>query len=313
MLSSTLTSNRIINSLITLALLACFVLPQPAFSATPPDQSQVLIDEATVHVAHSNYYLRHFNFELAEAELDEAVLHYPDYWLAHRNLCLVSLLTGHPLRSLAEFMMVVGLGKPIPFNKAEQEAINNQAFKLHYQQGIKLAYQNRWPQAVKEFNWSLSYHPSEGRAERSLAFACANLGDFDKAQQYYERSFVDDPADAFGHADFAYVLSQHGNKSNALQQMAEAVELAPSVVALHVDLGWMAEARGDLEQSAREFAKANQLSPHHVVLWTKLGKVLEKENKTKQALSAYEKALALDPGNIELHKQVSNLKTMVDN
>ncbi|MBI4534161.1 MAG: hypothetical protein HY711_09480, partial [Candidatus Melainabacteria bacterium] len=51
--------------------------------------------QAVEHFTLSNFYFSHWHLALAEVELEEAIAHWPDFKLAHRNLCLVSLFRGN--------------------------------------------------------------------------------------------------------------------------------------------------------------------------------------------------------------------------
>lgn len=250
--------------------------------------------KAIVHYTLSNWYFYRWKLELAEVELQEAIVYWPGFKAAHRDLCLVSLFRGNFGQALAELMMTVGLGDPIPFNEQEKWELNKRALQLHYKQGVENGRRGLWKDAVAEFLWCLTYDPNDAVVRRSLAFAYSSLGEFDKAEWQYERTVRLDPSDAFARADFAFLLSDKGDKKRAMSQLTKAVKLAPSAAALHVDLGWMAETRGDLETAAEEFQKATELSPKHAWLWARLGGILERQGKTEEAARAYESAASLD-------------------
>src|SRR5207253_10375834 len=176
---------------------------------------------------------------IAEAEYEEAIAIDPSLKAAHRDLCLVLFCQGNFMRSLAEMMMVMGLGNPIPLTEQERADLDAKAMKRHYNAGIVQAGDNKWKPAIIEFNKAIAYEPDDARVHRSLAFAYANINEFNRAEQEYAVSFGLDPKDPYGHADFANVLSDKGQQQRAMQQMSEALKRAPNAAALHVDMGWM--------------------------------------------------------------------------
>jgi len=265
-------------------------------------------NQSLEHYDLARYYWSRWNLKMADLEYQAAIMYYPELKVAHRDFCLLSLFTAHPSRAVAELMMVVGLGEPIPFTDAEKVTFKNKAAKLHNQQGIAYGRKNRWDRAISEFKWALTYSPDNAAIERSLAFSYANKGDFEMAEMSYQRSFSEDPTDGYAHADFAFLLADNGGGDKALKQLSEAVKLEPRDPALHVDMGWMAESKGDLATAQTEFQQAVKLSPKHAGLWAHLGKVLEREGKAKDATSAYSEALALDPGQDEAKQRLDNLK-----
>lgn len=267
------------------------------------------LNQALEHYDLARYYWSRWNLKMADLEYQAAIMYSPDLKVAHRDLCVLSMFTAHPSRCLAELMMVVGLGEPIPLNEDERVAFKKNAAKLHNQQGIAYGRKNRWDRAIAEFKWALTYSPANAAIERSLAFSYANKGDFEMAERSYTRSFSEDPADGYSHADFAFLLADNGGGDRALKQLSEAVKLEPQDPALHVDMGWMAESKGDLATAQTEFQQAVKLSPKHAGLWAHLGKVFEREGKAKDASNAYSEALALDPGQDEAKARLENLKS----
>lgn len=283
-------------------------------SESTADLAKIVVDEtileqeAAQHYYLSSTYLRSWELELAEIELEEATIYAPDMKAAHRDLCIVSLLRLNPLRSVAEFMMVTGLGEPIPYTDAEKAELNKRALIAHYKKGLAWGRKRDWKQAATELEWALTYGPGDFAIHRSLAFAYANLGDFTKAEKQYADTFALAPSDGFAHADFANLLAEKGQVDRAESELQKAVQLSPSAAALHVDLGWVAEAKGDLATASQEFTAAVGLSPSHAGLWAHLGRILEREGEKSKALDAYARALNLDPQLPEARESLTRLK-----
>lgn len=275
-------------------------------AAHPPEIRQ---NEALDHFDAAQVYIKAWDLELAEVELEAAIMCTPKMKIAHRDYCLVSLFRGHPLRALAEFMMVVGLGEPLPLTDSECAELTKKAIKLHYRKGIAAARASKWDEAINEYKFALSYNSTNGSVLRSLAFAYASKGDFSSAEQQYTAALGSQPDDAFGHADFAVLLADQGQKGRAMHQLEEAVKLAPKATALHVDLGWMAEAGGDWQMAKREFETAVKLAPKQGSLWMHLGKIYTKIVDVPQARNAYARALVLDPTNEDARTALQNLNT----
>jgi Flp pilus assembly protein TadD len=265
-------------------------------------------NQSLEHYDLARYYWSRWNLKMAEIEYQASIMFFPEMKVAHRDYCILSMFCGHPLRAVAELMMVVGLGEPIPFTTEETIALKQRAAKMHNQQGIAYGRKNRWDRAISEFKWALTYSPDNANIERSLAFSYANKGDFEMAERSYTRSFNEDPSDGYAHADFAFLLADNGGGDKAIKQLSEAVKLEPRDPALHVDMGWMAESKGDLSTARTEFQQAVKLSPKHAGLWAHLGRVLERLGKDKEATSAYSEAVALDPGQDDAKQRLDQIK-----
>jgi tetratricopeptide (TPR) repeat protein len=281
---------------------------EEAAAADAAKSAAIETNHALEHLNLAQHYQHRFNFKMAELELETTIMYAPEMKSAHRDYCLVSFLCGHPLRSLAEFMMVVGLGDPVPLTAEERTELTACGAKTHYRQGLKFAHDKNWKDATGEFDAALLYSPDNAAIVRSLAFCLASKGDFEAAEAQYNRSFSIDNSDPYTHADFAYILSEHGDNARAMDQLNDAIKIDPNVAALHIDMAWMAESKGELAKAETEFRQAIELSPKHAILWSHLGRVEERLGKASDAKTAYTEALALDPSQDDARKRLDELK-----
>lgn len=263
---------------------------------------------ASDHYFLGSHYFGKWDLNLAEIEYDQAVRYQPDLRAAHRELCLVSLAKFNLPRALAEFMMVTGLGDPVPYKPAEIADLDKRAKNLHYNKALAWASKQNSRECITELQWALKYAPDDPSVHHSLAFAYAARGDFANAEAEYAKTFKANPSDSSAHADYADLLAKKGQLDQAQNELAKAVKLAPSAAAYHVDLGWIAESRNDFATAASEFEQAVKLSPKHAGLWAHLGRLLEKEGKNVEAEDAYNKAISLDPGADEARQNLARMK-----
>ncbi len=269
---------------------------------------QLAQTQALDHFELSRFYFSQFDLKMSELELEAAIMYMPVMKAAHRDYCIVSLLTGHPLRSLAEMMMVFGMGEPVPLTEPEKVELKARGAKLHYRKALEYGKKEKWDNAIAELQWALDFTPTNSSIKRSLAFALASKGEFDMAEDTYKDSLAEDPSDPYAHADFAYLLSDKGDPNQAFSQLAQAVKLAPDAAALHVDLAWMAETKGDFKLASSELEQAIKISPTHAGLWAHLGRVEERKGDVGGAIAAYNRALNVDPGQFEAKRRLEVIK-----
>ncbi len=298
-----------------------------------------------LHYKLAHHYLERADFDLAEAELKQAIIRKPDSRKAHRDYMVTSLTHLNIPQAIAEFMIVVGLGKAVPLSTEEQKQLDRDTAKLHYRKALKYEEQNRAYREIYEFRWANYYLPNNPTIMRSLAFALANVGNNDDAEKLYRDSFAisaEDKGsidDAYAHADFAYMLGKIGRQGFAIEEMKKAVAIDPKSPALRADLAWFLEAMGDIPGATYQIAKAIDLAPNYAIgnvqvptsshdffglkmltfhkeqtiysnagLWAKLGTLLEKQKKFSQAITAYEKALQFDPQQADIKIKLNKLK-----
>jgi Flp pilus assembly protein TadD len=260
------------------------------------------------HYQLASHYIQKWDLDLAEIELDETIANYPNYLIAHRDMCLLALWKLRFDRALAEFMMVTGLGEPTEYSSADKTALDEKAMHAHYKKALNYGRSYTWTEAITELLWAQTYAPGDPAIHHSLGFAYGSAGDFQRAEEEYKLCFEAAPKDGLAHADFADMLADFGKTAEAEAEMKKAVALAPNAAALHVDLGWLAEQRNEIESATSEFQQAIKLSPKHAGLWTHLGRLLERQNKIAEAEDAYKHALGVNSAYDEAQQALNRLE-----
>lgn len=265
--------------------------------------------EAVQHWELSKIYFSKWDFDLCETELDLAILYWDNLQVFHRDLCVLSLFRLNLPKALAEFMMTVGLGEPVPRDGQETAQLIQDAMVKHYKKGMEYARRQDWKDSIWELELAVHLVPDDFAVQRSLAFAYANTGDINRAIKHYTETFALAPKDGSSRADLAYFLAQNGKTEEAFKQMKEAVKTSPQAACYHVDLSWMAESRGDLETATKEMQQAVSLAPEQAALWAHLGEVLEQKGQPEEAVNAYSHAVALDPMMVNAKEHLAKLQS----
>src|SRR5262249_26954049 len=91
-----------------------------------------LQNQAGQHNMLAAHYFNKWDLDMAELEFDEAVSIFPEFKVAHRDLCLLSLAKLNLPRSLAEFMMVTGIGEPTPYSESDKFSLDEKTMRAHY-------------------------------------------------------------------------------------------------------------------------------------------------------------------------------------
>lgn len=271
--------------------------------------TEEITNTALKHWELSQKYYSSWDWKMCELELELAIMELPTMQIAHRDLCVLSFMELNWPRSLAEFMMTVGLGDPIPLSTDEAAKLTRAGMVRHYNKGMEYARKQDWKNTIEELQIAAELAPEDYVVQRSLAFAYASAGDFKTAEACYQRTFDLQPSDGSSRADFAYFLADQGKLGEAQKQLEEAVKSSPDSAAFHVDLCWMAESRGDLSTAAKELKAAVDLSPKHAGLWSHLGRILEQSGDKEKATQAYLKALWLDPQQQDAKEHLAKLQS----
>jgi protein O-mannosyl-transferase len=95
----------------------------------------------------------------------------------------------------------------------------------HYNLGLALAGQGRFPRAAEEFGEAARLDPSSVEAETNLANALSQSGRFAEAIPHYERSLRLNPDNAYTHYNLALALREEGRVDEARAELLAAARL----------------------------------------------------------------------------------------
>jgi protein O-mannosyl-transferase len=103
------------------------------------------------------------------------------------------------------------------------------------------------------------------------------------------------PQSARGHNNLAWALADAGRNDEADEHFARAVELQPGYVTAHYNWGAFLLTRGRVDEAIRQLEAAVQLAPFHADACVNLGNALVRAGRPAEAVARYEQALAISP------------------
>ena len=161
---------------------------------------------------------------------------------------------------------LVEMGRPELAMQHYQAAVRflPQYSTAHYNLGILLQRQNRFDDAMREYNLALAYTKVRGEAAQV-------------------------------HNNVAVLMLQLGRTAEALSQYNTALGIYPYEVPSLTGRASLEYQEGNLNGAEKDFSQALLLSPSAATCYW-LGRVLEDKAELKRAESAYETALKLSPG-----------------
>lgn len=121
------------------------------------------------------------------------------------------------------------------------------------------------------------------------------LGRQSQALELITRALEADPTDVQALATRAHVLAQRGEKSAALQALAQWVALAPDHSAGWFNYGFLSEDMGLLAQAENAFQRAIALEPQFDRAWYGLALTLIRQRRFEEAIAALKKNTELQP------------------
>lgn len=125
--------------------------------------------------------------------------------------------------------------------------------------------------------------------------AAADRDDLVRAEGLLQEAVKNCPVDVDARRHYADVLWQRGENTEAIAQMAKALELSPADAGLCVRAGGMYLELGLFDEADRLARKAVDLSPQSADAWQLHGRVALARGQPEPALADFHRALALAP------------------
>jgi tetratricopeptide (TPR) repeat protein len=125
--------------------------------------------------------------------------------------------------------------------------------------------------------------------------AAADRQDLARAEGLLEQAVRNCPVDVDARQHYADVLWQRGEKTEAVAQVARALELSPADAGLCVKAGGMYLELGLFAEADRLAREAVHLAPQSAEAWQLHGRVALARGQPEPALADFHRALALAP------------------
>lgn len=146
--------------------------------------------------------------------------------------------------------------------------------------------------------------PRNGPVPQDLAVArrlsnegltAADRNDLERAESLLERAVRSCPTDIDARRHYADVLWRRGERMEAVQQIAEALQLSPGEVALCLDGGRMYMDLGLFDDADRLADEAVAAAPGSAAAWHLRGRVALARGRADEALADFHRGLAIEP------------------
>lgn len=190
----------------------------------------------------------------------------------------------------------------------------NQAM-VHYLNGIGYLNKRDFIKSIKSFNRAIGLQPEEDA--RQLAGMYSSLGDafffvreYPKSDSAYEKSLRLDPMNPSTLNNYAYYLSERGERLEKAEQMSrKSLELRPGEATFLDTYGWILYKQGKFQDARKYLNDALQANPDaDGTIWDHLGDVLFRLDDKKQAVEHWKRAKERGTDNQLIDKKIAEQK-----
>jgi len=134
-------------------------------------------------------------------------------------------------------------------HKAGQKALSNyrrNKAKVHFSEGRQMLEKSEWKGALVRFQKAEETDPTYTDATRYSAYVQMTLGDYELAQQRYDRVLQIEPNDFLTRFYLGNTEMALGQLKSAEQTFLKVIELAPAYQDCYLELGDVRKVKGDL-------------------------------------------------------------------
>ncbi len=168
-----------------------------------------------------------------------------------------------------------------------------QAF-AHHHRGLGLLLQNKFDDAIVEFNAALQADPTNAKTYNSRGNAWRGKGELDIAIADYNEAIRLDPGFAFPYNGRGDAYYDKGEFDRAISDYSEVIRLAPTLAAPYNNRALAWRDKGELDRALEDANEALRRDPKNVAVYSTRGEIWRMKGDLDRALADQDEAIRLD-------------------
>ncbi len=146
-----------------------------------------------------------------------------------------------------------------------------------------------------------------------LAIDAREVGDYDKAFEYFKKAIVENPRNTFLYADLALTMLRINETNQGLAWLIEQAASSPNNVHVLKGVGYAFREIGDNEQAISYFKKGMLTAPRDAGLYADIGMTYLRNNILDKALVWFRKGIAVDASHSASYFGVGSVNSLLGN
>jgi len=236
-------------------------------------------------------YFDNRKYEEAVKVMDEAIELFPDDFTTN-------LILGLSLAQLNKHSEAKPyLKKSVQLNPNDLTALSSYAYTLSQLKENELA--------INYLKQALAIKPDDVNLLGTLGLIYDSMKMWAECDSVYERALQIDSQNALVNNNYAYSLSERGERLNLALKMAEiAITAVPDNTSYLDTIGWVHFKLGNYREAKDYLEKAIEIGGESAVMLEHLGDIMFKLGNIERAKSLWQKAYNLDNTNVTLKSKI---------
>jgi len=284
-------------------LLTCCLALAAALPAALTGGCELLspTDAAIEHYVRGQMAMERQDYELALAELAEAVRRDPELSLAHAAIGDIRRKQGNYAGAAAAYVQAC--------------RSNPYAFRPHYNLGVTYQFLANAAKtaetagkflrkAVVVYLRAVTLKPGDFDANLNLSACYFQEGKYDLAEQYCLAAIRINPKNPFAHSNLGVIYDAQNRPYDAIRAYKASLELDVHQPKLLMNLGSTYLRLRRVKDALRAFELAAKEAPDSSAPWEQIGACYYHQKRWDEALAAYREALRRNPRSAAAHRGV---------
>lgn len=184
-------------------------------------------------------------------------------------------------------------------------AKNHSSWMAHFNLGNILALDERYPEAIEQFQEALKYKPDHIKARRNMGLAHYNMGlrllgsgRDAEVMEHFQSAVKYNTNSVKAYVSLGAELEKHGHVGEAVSAYSNALRIDPEYAPAHYDLGTTLAKQEKFDDAIAQLREAVRLDPKMQSAWGNLELALAKVGKTDEALDSLRQQVEANPDNL---------------
>jgi tetratricopeptide (TPR) repeat protein len=186
-------------------------------------------------------------------------------------------------------------------SRANVESMN------HMNQGVVLATQKQYVEAVEQLEKAAAIDPTNDQAFFNLAIVHMEMRKFERAKEDLTRAISVAPENAAYQEKLGTVLIELKDWSGARKALERTVEVEPSLFKAYYKLGQVVEELDDQQSALERYTQAIEKGPSFLPAYNALGRLYADLGYLEQAVQVCQSALKVAQSGSEEAAKIHNL------
>jgi tetratricopeptide (TPR) repeat protein len=182
--------------------------------------------------------------------------------------------------------------------------VTNKNCVAHNNLGVLLSKEEKFDEAVFNYDEVLKIKPNDSRALYNKGCALRDKRDLDKAAFFFKESLKIKPDNAKAYNELAYILFVQGKPDEAILHYRNALKIKPDFINAYNNLANVLYLQGEIDKAVLLYKEALRLGTENVDTHYNIGLFYKNQGKLKKAMTHLAKAIKIDPDYAKAYNEI---------